>query len=491
MTPTECASDADRADQGFPYHGYQSKVEDFAAEFGETGFIKPAFTMPITPKASEDAFNPHVAPKTHVVTKQSLHAWQIELEELAAQTAKQVQERSCAPVSTDAEEAMLKDAAKNGYGLRTTMGVRFGRSVTGTSAEYKQASRHGKAAMRMDWADGRLAEYRAVNIKSEGFEEVDESDGQYLPLSLIFWEEGQRGVSACQDYEAVEAGMMHAKMCCQMGGKFLRTNPMTERTEFLHLRKHLRERFFKKWQKTMQERNAWAKKTEAEEAKPRHPFRESPPEAATQGHAEAANQGHAEDTAENTPELPVKATPETKVQVTPKSSPAKPPKRDNVELGEGGTPAEKQAKPDIESLIHKSQKLKGAYHMAVSVFNSLNEALEKDAAWDWADAQTKKGLAAQMHTAKAQLDREMTAFMRKVLTTDIKILRREHEETYLASELTNWCKMFSRIDELAWEAKVLVKIGSARTKEQIIKEVKTKKLRKGPVAGDPAIEASK
>ena len=86
-------------------------------------------------------------------------------------------------------------------------------------------------------------EYQSRRVKSESWSEIDTKFGTYLPLSLIFWEEGQRGIAKLQDEQAVTAGLRHAAMCAKMGGKYLSFNDVTGRYEYLHFRRQVRDEF--------------------------------------------------------------------------------------------------------------------------------------------------------------------------------------------------------------------------------------------------------
>lgn len=97
-----------------------------------------------------------------------------------------------------------------------------------------------KAAFRLEWAKMKLQEVRVVCQRFRSFQTVDETLGEYMPLMKIIGEEGG-------DKTAVTAGLKYAIKCARMGGRWTLWNPMTERTEFLYLRKIYKTVFTNAW----------------------------------------------------------------------------------------------------------------------------------------------------------------------------------------------------------------------------------------------------
>ena len=78
--------------------------------------------------------------------------------------------------------------------------------------------------------------------KTESWELEDSSVGENLPLPVIVEKEGGWGLA-----ENIRAAMTYVKRCKEMKGKWCIYNDMTDRPEYLYVRKCHKETFSRKW----------------------------------------------------------------------------------------------------------------------------------------------------------------------------------------------------------------------------------------------------
>ena len=113
--------------------------------------------------------------------------------------------------------------------------------------EYKGVGKSYAAQrkFRLAWANKKLAEVTEEKVEEEGEQAEDVMGGQYLPMNVIWREEGK-------DAAAVVATLNYVNKCVQYqtegklvkGRPWIEFNQMTGRNEFLYIKKPCRDTFF-------------------------------------------------------------------------------------------------------------------------------------------------------------------------------------------------------------------------------------------------------
>jgi hypothetical protein len=139
---------------------------------------------------------------------------------------------------------MLEGAIKQGFAAGTPLAQRMNRKLDATEkAGYKACEgRVAKYEWRMKWANATYAHLVKTKIQVETWDVTDTSVGQYMSLTSIIKEEGDLRCCA-----AVLAGRRYVLACCRLGGHWVEWNEMTERYDYLYIRKGRREEFTKSW----------------------------------------------------------------------------------------------------------------------------------------------------------------------------------------------------------------------------------------------------
>ena len=340
----------------------------------------------------------------------------------------------------DNEIALLEAALRSGVNVRETLGVRFGRSDDGgKNPEYRDLKTNKeKADFRANWAKLKLAETRARKTKTTTWSEIDTNLGQYLPLALVFWEEGQRGVSQLQDEAAVVAGLRYAAMCVKMGGKFLSYNTWTKRNEYFHVRKTHKQEFMTCWQQYEEARARWAAGTAIEGGSP----------AATAPKAEAA--------VHEVTRAPKRARGADGSSTKSPRPPAEPKEK---------TKLPKKTRTSLDVALSEAAKIKQEYQKIVVTSDNLLKSVNTDAHWAWADDVTKVGLVRPLKEKLGELNSRLTAFGRKFLTTEPKDLKKEMKPANLEIDLKEFIQLQVRIASLQSEVNILTGISKSRAAE--------------------------
>jgi hypothetical protein len=400
--------------------------------------------------------------------------------------ARDKEQKKDAPPAAEAETAelrMLQAAVADGVGTRDTMGIRFSRSHHAKSEEYTAlSSRAEKAEFRRRWAEQQLQQYRARNTKTETYEEVSETDGCYIPLAVLYWEEGQRGVDRNQDLAAVRAGTRYAQMCFRLGGKFLRWNEWTARWEYLHLKHHARDKFTKAWSKFVEERTEWQDRSAT-------PIGDGTNTNGRKGEGKAVGG--------TTTMVPKDDEAKDSTITSGKGSGNTTGIAGNIGIGfnkgkngtddklgklDSGTskgtgigkaseqgmppaPKKQKTKTTLDEAWNAAVKIRGAYINATATSSAVLNAMKDDQMWAWADTQTKVGLQSKLKAAASDLERSCTPFTRRFLTTDGKQLRKEIVAANLEAELLKFAELEPLIKQVDLEAKVLTAMGNTRCVE--------------------------
>ena len=130
------------------------------------------------------------------------------------------------------------------FDIRTGLGSRFMRAhVVGSQRHeaYKaQKSFQSKVNFRIEWAALELKKLQEKKTYSRSYQEVDVEKGQYLPFTCIVREEGA-------DTAAHRAACLYCKKAAAMQGRWTSWNSMTERWEYLCLKRYHVETFKQAW----------------------------------------------------------------------------------------------------------------------------------------------------------------------------------------------------------------------------------------------------
>ena len=99
-----------------------------------------------------------------------------------------------------------------------------------------------KRAFRLEWAKQKLKGLENAKSHSRSFERIETEKGTYYGFGRIVVEEG-----GWNDPAAIKAATRYVSKCLVMGGAWTDENPMTERTEFLYVKRHFIDEFRDKW----------------------------------------------------------------------------------------------------------------------------------------------------------------------------------------------------------------------------------------------------
>lgn len=154
--------------------------------------------------------------------------------------AKKDQEQTM--VEQDPELQELQTAATNGVNIRSKFGQRFSRQMSNLDG-YKELKTHReKAEFRRRWASAEFQKVKEEKYFKSEHNKIDTNLGTYLPVSMIVDAEGGQN-----NADARVAGAKYISKCIMMGGKWCMYNGMTERMEYLHIRKQCIEQFHRSW----------------------------------------------------------------------------------------------------------------------------------------------------------------------------------------------------------------------------------------------------
>lgn len=139
----------------------------------------------------------------------------------------------------------LKSALSSGkVDITGALGQRFQRAfrpgAPGYEAFKQQRSMQDKATFRLEWAKKEYEKLTVSKTHGRQWEHVDQEKGTYLPFRVIARKEG--GGS-----DDVESATRYCTKCARMQGKWISWNAMTERYEFLYIRRQHVEIYKESW----------------------------------------------------------------------------------------------------------------------------------------------------------------------------------------------------------------------------------------------------
>ena len=142
-------------------------------------------------------------------------------------------------------KAMLQQAVDDqDFVAREKLDQRFRRQHKKGTPAYadfkKQHSLEDKHKFKMKWVTDSMTLLSEKYEVNEQWQEITTEKGVYHPFMRIVQEEGS-------DASALQAAWRYCKKCSTMGGKWRAWNPMTERWEYLWVKKYHIESFSRSW----------------------------------------------------------------------------------------------------------------------------------------------------------------------------------------------------------------------------------------------------
>jgi hypothetical protein len=143
------------------------------------------------------------------------------------------------------------------FNITSTMGQRFTRWMrhAGPQQSEYRAIKSGeveKREFRKKWCKEQYDNTEQRRAYSEKRTKVRLNDGVYMPFGLIVTAEG-----GWQDQDAIKAALNYVAKCICMRGEYLEFNEMTNRWEYLYVKKKVQDQFARQWA-TYQEPHTYA-----------------------------------------------------------------------------------------------------------------------------------------------------------------------------------------------------------------------------------------
>lgn len=141
--------------------------------------------------------------------------------------------------------AQLQAAVDQGdFKIQSPLGQRFYKQHKKQGPlciKYQEIKSHSaKAEYRKEWAKKELQVFRESKIEEQAWQEVDTSQGTYLCWARIAQEEGG-------DAAGRAAAFRYVRKATALGGKWTSWNPMTDRQEYLYLKRTYTETMARSW----------------------------------------------------------------------------------------------------------------------------------------------------------------------------------------------------------------------------------------------------
>ena len=96
--------------------------------------------------------------------------------------------------------------------------------------------------MRLEWAKGRYGTAKKTCVKTEAWEEIDESFGEYMsPIEVV------NRMGGWKHKESVRRGLNVVASCCQLGGNIMQCSWQAKARDVRLLKQIHREMYSKKW----------------------------------------------------------------------------------------------------------------------------------------------------------------------------------------------------------------------------------------------------
>ena len=321
------------------------------------------------------------------------------------------------------DRAFQEAVQQNNFDIRSSLGQQFARESKTT--EYTGLKTHTeKQAFRMEWARKKLEAVRERYESSKTYKSVSADVGTYMSFSRIVTEEGGR-----HDQQAIAAACRYVGKCVQLGRPWVLLNSMTERVDYLYVRKthtHIMEESWTKYQEHMPAVPALAAEVAAPEALP------CPSLPKTKGKAVAKGKAAAKKCADSTG---------SKAEET--------------------EPSPKKATTELTAALRLAQRLKTRISTANASCSALQVSIQHEQAWSWAkqDAFLQPLVTAQMALNEAL----RTTFYGDLSLQDTGYLKKHYNDTELYAAVCQFnTAMPQLLSSLETQTKNLMAMHKAR-----------------------------
>ena len=325
--------------------------------------------------------------------------------------------------ATDDEVKLLEEEIKLGLRPRSSQGQAFSRSADGgKSDEYAALASHGeKRSFRQRWGETRLQVLIETKTKSEQLEKKVVESGKYLPFDIIVDKEGGAHRPA-----AVKAAGLYIRKCLRMSRQWVQWNGMTERFEFLYIRKEHIEVFSR----------CWALHTTTTTT--------TQPKPTLAGNNAGTTTG-AQD-----------------INTKPSKTNGKTNAGGEAREQDHGQKDKPKQETSIDKALRRARKTKQVYEQVTSRAASLRAAISLKSEWQYAnDEKSLKGLV----SAISQMQTDTSDFAIDFLTSDIKDVRLKYKASVVEAECINMANtMDPNLKRIDTETKVLLSMHAARAK---------------------------
>lgn len=156
-------------------------------------------------------------------------------------------------------EQQLQAALRCGhFDIRGPLGQKFGKAhkagTPGGALYTMRKNNKEKAEFRQAWAEQEFDTIVQKKIHIKSYQVVKASMGTYKPFAILVRDEGGK-----DDSECLLAAKRIAAKCVSLGAPWVHWNVMSERLEFLHLRKEHNEIMQESWQQYLEEKQETAR----------------------------------------------------------------------------------------------------------------------------------------------------------------------------------------------------------------------------------------
>jgi hypothetical protein len=360
--------------------------------------------------------------------------------------------------SLSSGEQHMRDAASQGtFKIRDAVGQMFSRAPDGGKMnEYKDLkSQSEKRDFRDAWVKASWAKVVTRKQFVKSWSKVDETKGTYMCFEKVMEEEGGN----------LRAAMLYTQKCLKMQKPWCIWNGMTERVDFLYIRKSSLETFNQCWTFFEDEHPAVDDQCLPPAAgSTAAPAVEAGKEASSGGNSGgSASSGGTAVGSGDKPGIAAPAAEKRAGQPLAETPKGKRDKKDSKPATTGGSPAEKQAgntKAELQRLMGESGKVKVKYLANMGAATTLLQTISSDPKWKWAN---NSDMTKDLMEAQASLKGLDDDFSRMFLSEDSKKVRRAFSDEALVVNLDRFKVNFSKaVGDLEFETQQLVRMHSGR-----------------------------
>jgi hypothetical protein len=353
--------------------------------------------------------------------------------------------------------------------------------------KYQAVSNTLKKRMRCDWSKERFDDLKVTKEYKEVHERIEIEKGQYMPLTLVVQAEG--GPFGWDDEEAVRAACLYASKCTVMGHPWIEWNGMTERIEYLYMKKEVRDIFKRSWIRTESSMSDASKVAEQLSttslqaagglAQPNSRVTFAAATAAADTHLTPIANRREAPAVDNTSLTPIpkaqSVASETPIQVgkeTPggkkEKGKEKQPVTDQVEADASVSTI---SKSEANSANSKAKRTCSPFRTLTTNYDSLIHQIKNEEDWQW--ARQSSTLIESLEQTHKEVMSKVTPFVRDMISLPAADLKRKYHETDLELQMANICDILDKpLSNLNGEMVKLVKMQSARVADDRSKKIK-------------------